>query len=78
MTEIEFKEKILECLKNHPEGLTIVSIAKDTGINRITVSKYLLVMTAEGHISQRMVGTAKLCWNNSVEKEFCPKEKILA
>jgi hypothetical protein len=62
MSEDDFKGRILENLRDHPEGLTILSLAEATGINRITVSKYVMVMAVQGLISQRCVGTAKLCY----------------
>jgi len=60
--ENNFKERIVENLKRHPEGLTILDIAEKTGINRVTVSKYVLVLMAEGLMTQRKIGTAKLCY----------------
>jgi DNA-binding IclR family transcriptional regulator len=62
MIENHFRERIIENLKKHPEGLTIIDIAGFTGINRITVSKYIFGLVAEGLVYQRMVGTAKLCY----------------
>ena len=62
MVENNFKEKIIKSLRKHPEGLTILEIAEKTGINRITVSKYIYGMTFEGLIFQRRVGTSKLCY----------------
>ena len=62
MQENNFRERIIEDLKNHPEGLTILSLAANTGINRVTVSKYVFGLLAEGLVSQRRVGTAKLCY----------------
>jgi response regulator of citrate/malate metabolism len=62
MQENDFKERIIDNLREHPEGLTILSLAEETGISRITVSKYVMVMMAEGLILQRMIGTAKLCY----------------
>ncbi len=62
MKENNFKERIIDNLKGHPEGLTILNIADSTGINRLTVSKYIWGMLFEGLILQRRVGTAKLCY----------------
>ncbi len=62
MVENNFKEKIIKSLKEHPEGLTILEIAEKTGINRITVSKYIYGMTFEGLVHQRRVGPSKLCY----------------
>ncbi len=62
MVENNFREKIIENLKEHPEGLTILNIAENTKINRITVSKYIFGMVSGGLIFQRKVGPAKLCY----------------
>jgi len=50
--ENNFKERIVENLKRHPEGLTILDIAEKTGINRVTVSKYVLVLSVEGMVAK--------------------------
>jgi DNA-binding transcriptional ArsR family regulator len=65
----DFRERIIENLREHPEGLTIVSLAEGTGINRLTVSKYIMVLMAEGLILQRIIGTAKLCYLRGEENE---------
>ena len=62
MKENHFRERIIANLKEHPEGLTILDIADGTGINRLTVSKYIFGLTYEGLVSQRRVGPAKLCY----------------
>jgi DNA-binding IclR family transcriptional regulator len=59
--ENHFKERIVEEIRRHPEGLTIMNISENAKINRVTVSKYVLVLLAEGIIEQRLIGTAKLC-----------------
>ena len=65
LMENNFIDRVLQEIKKHPEGLTILDIAEKTGINRVTVSKYVLVLSAEGKIVQRKVGTAKLCYSKS-------------
>ena len=62
MAENNFRERIIDSLKKHPEGLTLWDLAKNTGINRITVSKYIFGMVFEGIVYQRNVGPAKLCY----------------
>jgi len=62
MAENHFKERIIDKLEKHPEGLTILNIAKFTGINRITVSKYIFGLASEGLIFQRRIGPAKMCY----------------
>jgi DNA-binding IclR family transcriptional regulator len=69
MPENEFRERIIQNLRVHPEGLTIFSLAEFTGISRFTISKYVMVMVAEGLINQRPIGTAKLCYLKGEENE---------
>jgi len=68
MIENESAFKIMEALETHPEGLTILDLASTAGINRLTASKYVLVLTAEGLIFQRKVGSAKLCYKKGEKK----------
>ena len=62
MKKNNFREDIIEILKKHPEGLTIMNISKLIDVNRITVSKYVYGLIAEGLISQRKIGPAKICY----------------
>ena len=62
MIENHSRERIIKVLKKHPEGLTILDISKITKLNRITVAKYVYGLIAEGLISQRKIGPAKLCY----------------
>jgi DNA-binding IclR family transcriptional regulator len=68
MPENEMPEMIMEALETHPEGLTILGLASTAGINRLTASKYVLVLAAEGLIFQRKVGSAKLCYKKGEKK----------
>ncbi|NIM46955.1 MAG: hypothetical protein GTN40_02230 [Candidatus Aenigmarchaeota archaeon] len=56
------REIIIEILREHPEGLTTVDIAKYIGMTRHSVSKYIYQLLGEKKIYQREVGTAKLCY----------------
>jgi hypothetical protein len=58
---IDIKNKIIDILKSHPEGLTILSISKILGMNRSTISKYAYGLFYENLITQRKVGTSKIC-----------------
>jgi len=60
--EREKRDKILNVLKNHPEGLTVNDISKLVKINRSTASKYVFGLIIEGLIYQRKIGPAKLCY----------------
>jgi len=57
-----FKERIIDVLKKHPEGLTIIEISNLIGSHRHTITKYIYQLIGEGLIYQRKVGTAKLCY----------------
>ncbi len=56
------KERIIEILKKHPEGLTIIELSRILGVHRHTLTKYVYQLIGEGLIYQRKVGTAKLCY----------------
>jgi PAS domain-containing protein len=52
--------RILAVLMNHPAGLNILEIAEKTGLNRMSVAKYLDVLTAQETIEVRMFGRSKV------------------
>jgi len=52
--------QIKELLKDHPKGLNIRSISKEININRMSVAKYLEVLTARGMVDYRVVGNSKI------------------
>ena len=54
------KKKIIETVRNHPEGLTILELAKIIGSHRQTITKYILVLEAQEIIYRRRVGSATL------------------
>jgi predicted transcriptional regulator len=54
------KDRIFRLLKGNKDGLTITETSKILKIHYITASKYLAVLEAEGKISRRNVGMAKL------------------
>lgn len=56
------KSEVLETLSKHPEGLTTVDIAKYIGMSRHSVTNYVYELLGRGLISQRNIGTAKLCY----------------
>ena len=56
------RDKIVDILKKHPEGLMILDISRLIGVSRVTVSKYIYVLTLEGVVVQRRIGSAKLCF----------------
>jgi len=56
------KERIKEVLVRHPEGLTILDIARLTDSHRHTVIKYIHELLGAEVICQRKVSSAKLCY----------------
>jgi Fic family protein len=68
-----FKEKIVELLRQNPDGLTILGIARALKMHRHTASKYVSELIKEGKIVQRMVGPAKLCYLKKAERESVEK-----
>lgn len=58
----DIKNEIIEILRKHPDGLTIVEIEKILKVSKHTAVKYIYQLVGEGLIHQREVGTAKLCY----------------
>jgi PAS domain S-box-containing protein len=58
--EQDIPGRVLRTLKFRPKGMTITELARALGANRNSVSKYLEVMQAEGHVEGRLVGNAKV------------------
>lgn len=52
--------RIMETLKKNPRGLSILEIAGSSGLNRMSVAKYLEVLTAKGIVEVRSLGSAKV------------------
>jgi len=64
----DVKELIVDILKEHPEGLTTVDIAKYIGMSRHSVTKYIYQLLGEETIFQKEVGAAKLCYLKKMSK----------
>lgn len=56
------KERIIELLREHPEGLNVLIISKHLGVTRQTTAKYMYGLISEGIVKIRKVGPAKLCY----------------
>jgi len=56
----EIIARIVETLKKNPGGLNIQKIARLSGLNRMSVAKYLDVLTAQESVRVRMFGRAKV------------------
>jgi DNA-binding IclR family transcriptional regulator len=62
MNTRNIRNEIIEILRKHPEGLTLVEIEKILGVSKHTAARYIYQLVGEGLIYQREVGTAKLCY----------------
>lgn len=68
-----YQERILEAIRESEDGLTTVDVAKQAGVSKTTVIKYLSVLKSEGKCEYVEVGPSKL-WKvcqvgqNEVEK----------
>lgn len=56
----EVKRRIIEELKNSGAGLSGVELADKTGINRMTVTKYLDVLHAVGLVGKKKIGSVNV------------------
>lgn len=56
----KIKEKLIDLLRNSKTGLSGTEISKKLGINRITMTKYLNVFSAEGLVKQKNIGSVNL------------------
>jgi PAS domain S-box-containing protein len=52
--------RILRALRFRPKGMTITEVAKQIGVTRNSVSKYLEILLIAGKVDVRSVGNAKL------------------
>ena len=71
----DIKEKILDLLANSKTGFSGLEISGRLGINRITVSKYLNIFSAEGLIKQKNIGNV-IIWfvEDGIEKFHLPED----
>ena len=62
------KDKVIEIVNKHPEGLTIQSVSRLGKMSRITATIYLHELLGEGKVSERKIGAYRM---------FFPKGKFL-
>ena len=68
----EVKSKIIDVLQNNRSGLSGIEIAYRTGINRMTVTKYLSIFSALGLIEKKRIGPVNIWYlgNGVTDIEF--------
>ena len=66
----EVKQKLVELLNESKTGLSGVEISERLGINRVTMTKYLNVFSAEGLIRQKNIGNVTLWFVEEGTEQF--------
>ena len=56
------KNLIIKILREHPEGLMLSEIAELTGMNRLTVTKYVHELMGSKSVFQKKVAAARVCY----------------
>jgi len=62
-----YQDRILKAIRESEGGLTTVDVAKQAGVSKTTVIKYLSVLKSEGKCEYVEVGPSKL-WKASQER----------
>ena len=63
-TSESVENRIIELLKEHPEGITITELSNLLRLHRQTATKYLFGLKGANMIRTREVGPAKLLYLN--------------
>lgn len=66
----EVKQKLVDLLNESKTGLSGVEISDKLGINRVTMTKYLKVFSAEGLIRQKNIGNVTLWFVEEGTEQF--------
>ena len=66
----ELKQKLIEVLQDSKDGLSGIEIAEKIDVNRITMTKYLKVLGAEGFLRQKNIGNTTLWFLESGQETF--------
>ncbi|TFF99986.1 MAG: HTH domain-containing protein [Promethearchaeota archaeon] len=72
----DYREKILEVLEGNLFGLTITDIAKEAGVSRNTVYRYIGILKGQGEIYEKKVGSYTLYYRAG--KRILSQEKLLS
>lgn len=66
----ELKQKLIEILHNSKMGLSGIEISEKLDVSRITMTKYLKVLSAEGFLREKTIGNTTLWYLESGQKSF--------
>ena len=72
------KERIVETLRRHPEGLTIHDISRLIGTHRHTTTRYLAELRGAGIIVHRPIGSAILHYLSAISQPTGVERKVEA
>lgn len=56
----ELKQKLIDVLQDSKMGMSGIEISEKLNVNRITMTKYLKVLSAEGFLRQKIIGNTTL------------------
>ncbi len=56
----EIKNKVIETLGNHEEGMTSIELADAIHVNRMTITKYLNILSTIGLIKRKKIGSINI------------------
>ncbi len=66
----ELKEKLIEALEDSKMGMSGIEISEKLQVSRITMTKYLKVLAAEGFLRQKIIGNTTLWFLESGQETF--------
>ena len=56
----EIKNKVIETLRNHEEGMSSIELADAIHVNRMTITKYLNMLAIMGLIKKKKIGSVNI------------------
>ena len=66
----ELKQKLVEVLQDSKMGMSGTEISEKLDVNRITMSKYLKILAAEGFLRQKIIGNTTLWFLETGQENF--------
>jgi len=69
-----FKDRIVDALSKHAEGLSIAELSRLLNAHRHTITRYIENLIGSGVVYQRDLGTVKLHY---LSKKLPEKERLL-
>ncbi len=66
----ELKQKLIEVLQDSKMGMSGIEISEKLNVSRITMTKYLKVLAAEGFLRQKIIGNTTLWFLESGQETF--------